>query len=129
MVNYLFKWKINLQHIFFPFFFFSNLTAQTIKGTITDKDKKLITVSNILIKRDSISISEYTFSNDGHYEIILNKSYKRIIIEVDAYGYTKDRFIIERPIKDKVYIVNFEIKADVNLLEEVIIKAEKNLSW
>jgi hypothetical protein len=115
------------QHLYFFLFFCfsSNLIAQTIKGTITDKDKKSITVSNILIKKDSINISEYTFSNDGRYEIRLNKSYKRIIIEVDAYGYTKDLFIIENPIKDEIYVVNFELKADINLLDEVIIKAEK----
>ncbi|MFY0632057.1 MAG: hypothetical protein JXR05_16985 [Flavobacteriaceae bacterium] len=107
------------------FSFFTSLTAQTIKGTITDKNKKLITVSNILIKKDSTNISEYTFSNDGNYEITLNKSYKRIIIEVDAYGYIKNHSIIENPIKGKVYVVNFELEADINQLDEIIIKAEK----
>ncbi len=105
--------------------FFSSLSAQTIKGTISDNDKKLIAVSNILIKRDSSSISEYTFSNNGYYKITLNKSYKRIIVEADAYGYARNQYVIENPIKGKIYVVNFELKTDINHLDEVIIKAKK----
>lgn len=119
--------KLNpfLYFVVFYFYLFSNLTAQTIKGIITDENKNLITVSNILIKKDSINISEYTFSNNGNYSITLNESYKRIVVEVDSYGYIKDYFIIENPVKNKTYIVDFILRPSLDQLDEVIVKAEK----
>jgi len=104
----------------------STVSGQTLKGTITDKNNTPISVANILIKKDSLTISEYTLPFDGVYEISLKKDYlDKIIIEVDAYGYKKQQKTITNPEKSKFYTVNFTLEDYEESLEEVIITAPK----
>ncbi|AXO80918.1 hypothetical protein DZC78_11155 [Olleya aquimaris] len=104
----------------------STLSSQTLKGTITDKNNTPINVANILIKKDSLNISEYTLPSDGLYEISLNKDYlDKIIIEVDAYGYKKQQKTITNPEKTKSYTVNFKLEDYQESLEEVVITAPR----
>ncbi|QXP60804.1 hypothetical protein [Olleya sp. HaHaR_3_96] len=104
----------------------STVSGQTLKGTITDKNNIPISVANILIKKDSLTISEYTLPSAGVYEISLKKDYlDKIIIEVDAYGYKKQQKIITNPERTKFYTVNFTLEDYEESLEEVIITAPK----
>lgn len=115
----------------FIFLYFSSyylLYSQTIEGTITNINNKIIPTSNIVIKNsnDSEVISEYTFSKNGKYQIILKKDYQSIIIEITSYGYEQEYYIIENPKKNKKYTLNFILRKDkIIKLDEVVLTSKK----
>ncbi len=119
--------KNNYKAFFFLYFFSSLLHSQTIKGTVTNIDHKMVAVSNVLIKDSNNRevISEYTFSKNGKYQIILKNKYESIIIEINTNGYKQESFIIENPQKNKTYIIDFVLrKNEIIKLDEVIIIAK-----
>jgi hypothetical protein len=118
--------KINIYVFLISHFFLFQLHSQTLKGTVTNNNNELVSVSNILIKNSDGNILEYTFSKKGVYQINLKEEYQDILIEVRAFGYYSASEIIKNSQADKIYKIDFTLKKDnVTKLEEVIVRAKK----
>ena len=120
--------KKSFKVFLFLFFISYILPSQTLEGTVTTINNKYLPVSNILIKdsHNTEVVSEYTFSKNGKYQIILEKNYKNLIIEINTNGYERESVYIENAKKDKTYTFNFVLRAKkINQLEEVVVVGEK----
>ncbi len=116
--------KLFLVLILFPFL----TTAQIIKGTIKDTNGNSIVFSNILLKENSnpSSILEFTNVRNGLFSTELKNKYQNLLIEVSSTSYYKETFIIQNPIRDKIYNVDFILKKNAAIaLEEVVINQKK----
>ena len=102
-----------------------NIYSQTLKGKVVNSKGKLILDGSILIKNIDGELLEYTFLKNGVYEIGLKKKYSKIFIVVKSYGYKDGIHIVENPIIDKTYIVNFVLKMDVVKMQQVVVTAKK----
>ncbi|CAM3195236.1 hypothetical protein [Elizabethkingia anophelis] len=121
---------INTKYIYFTLLFFSyNLYfSQTITGNIKDSISKENVFANVVIKdtKKSNDISEFTVTKNGNYKIQVSKFYKRIVLEVNALGYSSITHIIEAPEKDKIYNLNFFLKKEqIKNIKEIILTSNK----
>ncbi|WP_228457820.1 hypothetical protein [Chryseobacterium sp. C3] len=121
---------INLKYIYFSLFFFSyNLFfTQIITGSVKESISKENIFANIIIKNGEKpdDISEFAIAKNGTYKIKLSGEYKKVIVEVNAFGYNIERHTIENPQKDKTYNVDFELtKEQVKDIKEVVITSNK----
>ncbi len=102
--------------------------AQTITGSIVDKNQNKVLEANILIK-DSINalgMKEFTMAKNGFYSIPLKKQYKNIYIEVVTKNFAKKGFFIKDVDKNKTYQQDFVLDVTKEIeIKEVIIKTKK----
>jgi hypothetical protein len=102
--------------------------AQTIEGTVKDKNGNPIPFANILIKENESpsSIVEFTNVRNGKFNSILKKKYQTILVEVTSQEYFDETFIIQNPKIDETYSIDFVLqKQKVNELKEVVVVSEK----
>ncbi|MCS6821397.1 MAG: carboxypeptidase-like regulatory domain-containing protein, partial [Microscillaceae bacterium] len=101
--------------------------AQTISGKIETKTGEKIAYAQITLK-DSVNtfqIKEFGFAHQGFYQIQPKKTYKQLVVEVNAMGYRKALFVIEdfQPMQN--YVHDFVLEVETKLLDEVVITAPK----
>jgi hypothetical protein len=114
--------------ILFYVFSVNSLNGQSLKVKLTDTFNRPITVANILIKdAEKLNIiKEFGIVKGGISIIQLKADYKTIVIEIRANGYFTERYIIEKPQKNKTYKISFILKKDdITTLDEVVVKAKK----
>ncbi|WP_428223959.1 hypothetical protein [Flavobacterium sp.] len=100
--------------------------SQTLTGKVSDNQIALR--ANIYIRdieKDNV-ISEY-FKTDsiGRFQINLKKEYKKIKLEVSAYGYEIASETLFDFDKSKNYTFDFKLVKKSKILDEVVIKNEK----
>lgn len=122
-------YKISLIIIFLVACF-QHLFSQEIKGKITDTDKNPIQSISITIKssiNDSI-ILEYTTSDElGNYNIKAPSDLDSFVIEFRALSYfSKTVEILDFSKKNKPYILNVSLEANITALNEVTIISPKS---
>ncbi len=115
--------------IFLFFLFLPRLMAQTLTGTITDKEGLPISMANILIKEANQpqNILEFTRSKAGKFSLTLKKSYQNLRIDVTAFSHASDSVIVLNPHKDSTYFFQFKLTFIAQELKEVVVMSEKKL--
>jgi hypothetical protein len=114
--------------IIFVFFGFKTYSQNKIKGFIVDENKNSIPFAHIIIKKDSVNIFNYIFSNEeGFFEFDIKKEHiKNIILSISALGYkTKTiSFEITNQTAIKIDAILEEQPFELN---EIIIQSEKDI--
>ena len=109
-------------------FFYGSLSSQIIiKGFIKNNDNEPIPFTNVLAKKDSITILAYTYADEkGAYELSIENSNK-INLVFSALGYEKKDFLITiKPFRKEIK-KNVILKQSFTELDEVIIQTERNI--
>lgn len=122
-------YKISLTLIF-SVACFQHLFSQEIKGKITDIDENPIQSITVIIKssiNDSI-ILEYTTSDEfGNYKLNITSDLDSFFIEFRALSYlSKTVEILDFTKKNKPYILNVSLDANITSLKEVTVNSSKN---
>ncbi|MCC1485319.1 outer membrane beta-barrel family protein [Winogradskyella immobilis] len=108
--------------------FFTNVSAQVIKGSVTDINKNSLS-AKILIKplNNPNLISEFVITSNGSFSYNLKKEYPMgFIIEVKSTGFKEAKEEIKDNDSSKPLLFEFIlIKEKIEKLEEVIIKGKK----
>lgn len=124
MYKYLLKIVSSLCFLLFSI----GLRAQTINGRILDTNNQSVSSASILLKdkSDLTVIKEFTFARKGVFSIVLKKKYTSLVVEVQVDGYTVPYQIIENPVKQNKYQLEFRIEPQQKVnLKEVVILAKK----
>ncbi|MDP5105862.1 MAG: carboxypeptidase-like regulatory domain-containing protein [Polaribacter sp.] len=123
--------KYNLKKIFSPIllvFISVNIFGQiTIKGTIKDTKNTSLLGVNVLVKKDSLNILDYTFSNkEGSYFFDIHH-HEKLFLEFSALGFKTERFLIHLEKECKEIIKNVTLKEQSFELDEIIVQSEKTI--
>lgn len=105
-----------------------NITAQSIFGRILDTNNQPISFASVLIKEQSnLSVTkEFTFARKGFFSIVLKKKYASLVVEVLVDGYSIPHQIIENPISQKKYQLEFHLESQQRVdLKEVVVLAKR----
>jgi len=121
--------KIFLKYfISFLFLFLFKIegNSQTIQGKIKSLDKTPVVFANVLVKDidNRNSISEYTISKKGVYNLKIKKKYKGILVEVKVIGYLTEKYIIKN-LQNKTYNIDFVLKKDTVKIKEVVVVGDR----
>lgn len=99
----------------------------TIKGVVKNTKNIPLQGANVLIKKDSIKILNYTYTNDkGIYELEINNSSKIYLI-ASALGYQKKEILMNLKGNSKEIVTDIILKEKSFELDEIIIQTEKSI--
>lgn len=117
--------KIILLFIFFFLSLLHQIYSQSIiTGEIKDKNNRLLSFVNVIVKKDTTSIIAYVYSNNkGKYALKLNKTGKFKLV-FSALGYESRLFPIEIFENQQEIIINVKLKEKPFEIDEVIIQAD-----
>lgn len=121
---------INFRYIFVTVVFFSKVVccfSQTVTGKLVSEKKEVLNAVVLFKEATKIEATkEFILAKNGTFQKTLQKEYETLLIEVKAEGYSVYSYVIENPIKNKIYTLNFELKKiKVLELQEVIITGKK----
>jgi len=108
------------------FFLSLNIFSQIkIKGIIKDVTNKPLLGVNVVLKKDSLNILEYTFSNrEGDYLFDIHH-HEKLFLEFSALGFKKESISIYLEKDSKEIIKNIILKEQSFELDEIIVQSEK----
>lgn len=112
-----------MNKIIFFLFTYSTLSAQTIKGTITDS-LGVVPFASVVIKDKNELIKQFTTSDEkGLYKLQLNREKDTLFIEISTFIHQpKTINLSDFKFEKNEEIINIHLKDRVTNLKEVIIK-------